>query len=286
MFKLGQQICYPGKSGSANEDIVGWGKDYCFVMDGASCLSGINVVDSGSDAAWMVGQIKSALCNRLDQGDPRPTGEILMEILPEIRAVYLSALASRGMQQPDDSPSAGMALFRKRQGRLEFFGLGDCVGIATLPDGMFLSMDTNLIGLDSAAREVMIQLCKKTGATMLEAKEQCTDLLLKNRLKRNRPGGYWILDLLSDAGIANAREFSWEISEPVQVGALSDGFAQLTEVFGLYKSYEGLFEAMRVEDLEAMFIQLSKMQDADPDCNQYPRFKLRDDTSALWGTFQ
>jgi len=42
---------------------------------------------------------------------------------------------------------------------------------------------------------------------------------------------------------------------------------------------------MQSSDLEQMYQQLFSAQDADPDCNQYPRFKLRDDTCALWGIF-
>ena len=69
------------------------------------------------------------------------------------------------------------------------------------------------------------------------------------------------------------------------VAAVSDGFAQLTEVFGTYRDYEDLYEAMQKTDLEEMFLKLCAMQDADPDLNDYPRFKHRDDTSALWGIF-
>ncbi len=285
MFKLAQEICYPGNPANANEDAVGWGKDYCFVLDGASCLSGVNVMDCGSDAAWMVQKVTSALCSRLDQNDPRPTGEILGEIVADLRQEYVSALRSRGLHQPDDSPSAGFALFRKRQGRLEFFGLGDCVGVAALPGGSFVSLDTNLPNLDNSVLEEMIRIHLKTGVSMLEARKQCNAMLLENRTKRNTPGGYWILDLVSDDGLSNAREFSWEIEGPVRVGAISDGFAQLAEMFGIYRGYTGLFEAMQTTDLEEMFLTLCKAQDADPDCNRYPRFKLRDDTSALWGEF-
>ena len=83
----------------------------------------------------------------------------------------------------------------------------------------------------------------------------------------------------------NARQESWELTAPIAVGAFSDGFAQLTEVFGKYRGYTGLFAAMQETDLEDMFRELCAMQDADDDLNDYPRFKLRDDTCALWGVF-
>ena len=108
---------------------------------------------------------------------------------------------------------------------------------------------------------------------------------MKNRSLRNKPGGYWILDLLSEEGIRNAREEVWPLTTPVRVGAFSDGFSELADLFGQYRDYTALFEAMQQQDLEEMFRQLCTLQSADPGCTQYPRFKHRDDTSALWGIF-
>ena len=157
MFELKQSICYPGFGTQANEDAIGWGKDYCFLMDGASCLSGKNVIDPVSDAAWMVTRVRNSLCALLDAGDPRPTGELLLQIMAQVRAEYTGALQSQNIDAPEDSPSAGFALFRNRKGRLEFFGLGDCVGVAKLPDGEnFYSLDLNLPNLDHQVLEQMM----------------------------------------------------------------------------------------------------------------------------------
>ena len=71
MFELAQQFCLPGNPSLPNEDTVAFGSCYCFAMDGASCLSGINVIDRNSDAAWMVQRVKVGLCALLDAGDPR-----------------------------------------------------------------------------------------------------------------------------------------------------------------------------------------------------------------------
>ena len=286
MYVVKQSICHPGFGARANEDAIGYGRDYCFVMDGASCLSGQNVVDPVSDAAWMAGKVRDGLCSLLDAGDPRPTGELLRQVLAPIREEYVRALRSKGVATPEDSPSAGFALFRQRNGMLEFFGLGDCVGTAKLPGGVFFqSLDTNLPALDQQVLDRMHALHKKTGMSMQEAKKTCTDMLLHNRNLRNKPGGYWILDLLSEDGIDNAREDAWTLTEPVCVGAFSDGFSQLTDVFGVYPDYDALFAAMQETDLEEMFSHLCRLQDADGDCTEHPRFKRRDDTCALWGIF-
>ena len=266
MFELKQGICYPGFGARANEDAIGHGKNYCFVMDGASCLSGKNIIDLLSDSAWMVNKVRDGLCALLDMNDPRPTRQLLRQIVAQVREEYVQALQNMGIHAPEDSPSAGIALFRQRDGKLEFFGMGDCVGVAKLPDGKnFYALDNNLPNLDHQVLEQMLQVSARTGISMLEAKSACNDQLLKNRNLRNKPGGYWILDLLTDDGINNAREEVWELHEPVCVGAFSDGFSQLAEVFGQYRSYTALFAAMRENDLEEMFRRLCALQDADPD---------------------
>ena len=286
MFEIKQHICYPGNPQKPNEDFVAFGKDYCFAMDGASCLSGVNVVDQDSDAAWMVKNVASALCKVLDDGDNRPTGQILEEILRPLHQQYFAALQEKGIPEPDDSPSAGLALFRKRNGRLEFFGLGDCVGVAALPDGKeFYSLDTSLPNLDGSVLDAMVQLHQKKNIPVLQTKLLCNDMLLANRKKRNRPDGYWVLDLSSENAIANARERVFPLTEPVTVAAFSDGFSELADVFRFYKDYSALFAAMQTGDLESLCQRLCYAQDEDPDCNHYPRFKLRDDTCAIWGIF-
>ena len=286
MFDVKQCICYPGHAERANEDAVGHGKNYCFVMDGASCLSGTNVVDPGSDAAWMADKVCRGLCQLLDAEDPRPTGELLRQVVAQVREEYVQALQAKGIDAPEDSPSAGLALFRQRNGKLEFFGLGDCVGVARFADGrVFCWKDNGLAALDHQVIEEMVRLHASTGISVREAKEACGDILIRNRNLRNQPDGYWILDLLTDDGIDNACEATWDLTRPVCVGAFSDGFAQLTEVFGLYPDCAALFEEVQRDDMEEMFRNLCAIQDADPEYNGYPRFKHRDDTSALWGIF-
>ena len=286
MYQIKQSICYPGFGVRANEDAVGYGRNYCFVMDGASCLSGKNIIHPVSDAAWMVTKVRDGLCSLLDSGDDRPTGQLLRQIVAQVREEYTAALRAKGVNAPDDSPSAGFAMFRQRNGKLEFFGLGDCVGVANIPGSKpFYSLNTILPNLDHKVLEEMVHIHKTTGVSMQEARRQCNDMLIRHRNLRNRPGGYWILDLLTDEGIANADQREWTLTEPVCVGAFSDGFAQLAEVFGQYKGYTALFAAMQTEDLEDMFQKLCALQDADPECNNYPRFKHRDDTCALWDIF-
>ena len=281
MFAVEDQICRA--AGDVCEDAVGCGRRFLFAMDGASGLTGSRLMDAGTDAAWFAAGVREGLCRELERDDSRPTGEILGAVTAALRRAYEARAAALGAEVPPDAPSAGIALFRElADGTVEFFGLGDCVGVVRTRDGRTSwSCDTALPALDGAVIARMAALHKAGGCTVLEAREQCGELLLRNREKRNTPGGYWILDP-SGAGIPHARVLRWRSEEVESVSAFSDGFAQRVSPFRLEGDWGLLHDRMTKTPLETLLAQLYDAQDADPDGNRFPRLKFRDDACALW----
>jgi len=283
LFHVKDTVCLPGEPSRPCEDAVGFGENYCFVIDGASVLSKINIIDENSDAAWFAGQLKERLCRRLQSDVKTPTETILEEIIRELHGEYCRAAAEKGIREPGDSPSTSIALFRRVEERIEFFGLGDCTGAAELEDGTIsLFKDASLAVLDSSVLKKMKELHRQTGISVLEARAACNNLLLENRMKRNREGGYWILDLSGD-GIGHGVKASWPAASLKTFFACSDGFAQLVDTFEVYPDYGALLDAVRDTALTELCGRLFEAQDQDPQANRFPRFKLRDDTSCLWG---
>ena len=283
MFDVKDSLCIAGNSAKACEDAIGFGKGYCFVIDGASGLSKVNIVDEQSDAAWFATQVKEKLCARLEDDDRTPTATIISDIIKELNDTYVNALAEKGMEPPSDSPSAGITLFRQMDGRIEFFGLGDCTGVLRKTDGEVIVLkDTRLSILDEQVLRKMAEMHHQTGISVLDAREKCNDLLLLNRSMRNKDGGYWILDLSGD-GVEHALICSWPENSVKTFFACSDGFAQLTDVFGIYKDYAELLEEAENTDLIKLCDTLFTAQTQDHEANRFPRFKFRDDTSCLWG---
>ena len=265
---------------------MGWGDSYFFVIDGASCLSGINVMDT-SDAAWMVNQVKLRLCEELDRDNGSDLADILKAVLEPLREEYLCALENAGVDIPGDSPSAGIALFVQRGNKVQFLGMGDCVGcVKTADDGYFHALDEKLVNLDDGVLAAMARIHKETGKNVCDCRDEVAEQLLINRKLKNMPGGYNVLDLIKIEGVYRACRMEWEIGDDgLAAGGFSDGFAELADLYGVYESYDRLFEAMQHTDLDQMYARMVQIQNNDPHCNRYPRFKLRDDTSALWGTF-
>lgn len=238
-----------------------------------------------SDARWFVQRIAGELTAAFVKSPDVDVPGVLTQAVGQARALYEAKLETLHAHEPGDSPSCGIALFWQVGEQLHFFGLGDCVGVLALPDGeRFYSLDTNLPNLDNGVLEEIIRIYKETGVSMKEARRQCKHILLRNREMRNHPEGYYVLDL-SGVGIANARRATFPVKGDVRVCCISDGFAQLAELFGLYEGYAGLLDAMEHESLQSMYDKLYAAQEKDADCIDYPRFKLRDDTCAVYGKF-
>ncbi len=264
------------------EDAMGAGGNYLFALDGASGLTGVQLMDQGSDAAWFAQGVKTALEAHLGAGDGRPLPALFDAILPGLEEAYVRRAAELGVEVPPDAPSAGIALFREVGDEVEFFGLGDCVGVAQLRDGtVTASCDGNLPALDRGVLRRMEQIHRATGCSVLEARRQCQELLVENRKLRNQPGGYWILDP-GGQGVRHARTARWKRRDLQAVAAFSDGFGQLADTFGLYAGYDQLYRAMEATPLKTLVGQLFAAQEADREANAHPRLKFRDDTCALW----
>ena len=283
MFDIKDKICLPENEAEPCEDTIGKGDTYCFVIDGASGLSGMNIVDEQSDSAWFARRIRDHLCHRLEESPATPTETILTEIIEESHREYCQAAIEKRVEPPSDSPSAGIALFRQMGDQIIFWGLGDCMGAVQLHDDTFLMFkDSRLCALDGSVLKKMTELHETTGISVIEAKELCNDMLIANRNKRNKEDGYWILDL-SGVGIEHAVKACWPVESVKTIFACSDGFAQLADTFGIYEDYEVLFEAIQHASLLDLCEKLFAIQNQDPLANQFPRFKVHDDTSCLWG---
>lgn len=238
-----------------------------------------------SDARWFVQRIAGALKEAFEKDADADVPGVLHRTVEQARALYYEKLESLHAHEPGDSPSCGIALFWQVGNMLHFYGLGDCVGVLELPDGKrFHSLDTSLPNLDNGVLEEMVRIHRKTGVSMKEARKKCNHILLRNREMRNHPEGYYVLDL-SGVGIENARREAFRVDGDVRACCFSDGFAQLADLFRIYNGYSGLLNAMERESLQSMYDKLYNAQQQDDDCNDYPRFKLRDDTCAVYGTF-
>ncbi len=277
MFEIVESLSVKGNP--VMEDRIGWGEKYLFVIDGASGLTPAHVTRSDSDAAWLAERLRQGLTKMLPD-ETRDVPDILADIASELRTEYQNAWSAHYDTAPV-FPSAGVAIVRQRDPYLECFALGDCTVTVEFMDGDVKTLEeTELTRLDRQAIAEMAELSRSTGCTMLEARKALNHVLIRNRNLLNHPDGYWIFDP-TGLGIPHIRMRKAPAEQVRCVCAMTDGFSQLVEPFGVAADAAALHGCMRNQGLAVLAAQLFALQDGDPNCDRYPRFKLRDDTTAI-----
>lgn len=253
-----------------NEDTVWAQREFLFVIDGATGLSGENYMDPVSDARWFAGI----------------TAQLLRETLSENAALpdLLSTAMDRVLRQwrgPETAmPTASIAIWRCRGERLELLQLGDCTASAAMANGSVrVWEDKALAALDGAALFQMQTHCRATGCTMEEARAWITPVLQEHRALHNTPGGYWTLDP-TGAGIGRARLVELPIAACRSVCAWSDGFAQLSQFVPEWTPAV-LHKQVLTQGAQSLMDILYEKQEQDRAMLAVPRFKRRDDTSTV-----
>ena len=254
--------------GSVNEDAVGAGENYLFVIDGATALTASSQANS---AAWLARETAAALHRQLSD---------VSKTIPEIMRNIVRELCTKWEADPADGPSAGIAIFRLNGDKIEYFGLGDCSVSVKFKNGGFETREEeNLARLDRIALDKMCALRAQTGCSAKEARSAINETLIEHRELKNTPRGYWCLDLTGE-GIAHARLAFFAAEEVKSLFLCSDGFAQLCG-FQAVESLPALHDLSEREGLETLFQKLYELQEQDVELLVLPRFKLRDDTSAV-----
>ena len=275
-FNIVDAICIAGSN--KNEDRIGFGKDFIFVIDGATGLRGVNIMGERSDAEWFSKRLAEELTKNL-ANDSLDIKTILRKSISVIREEYIEAFKLCGVQP--DYPSAGIVIFRERHGYLESYRLGDCLGIVKYNSGKILLMkEENLTKLDKYAIECQVRMAKSNGISVREARPLINDILIKNRNKLNTPGGYWILDP-SGAGIDHGEYKRFNLDLIDSISCSSDGFFAICETYKIAKNHSQFQEMLSLGYCGQMVKKMFMMQENDKDYNKYPRFKFRDDASVV-----
>lgn len=264
---------------NSNEDCAFSCEQFIFVADGATGLTNKKYTNCESDARWFTQRLGVLLQERLYNTD-KTIGNIVSEIINELRAEYDVFLSGEECDIVA-MPSSGISILRLNGEKIEIFQLGDCMTMLLKKDDTVeVFIEEALPKLDAEVIQNIVKISYEKKITCSDALVYVKDQLIHNRKKLNKPDGYWTLDL-SGVGIDNAYENSFPVCEMRAAAVMTDGFAEITDLFKLY-DYSTLMKKFESEDLETLCDELFKAQDTDPTLDKYPRFKLRDDTSVAW----
>lgn len=266
-----------GLEETLNEDCVYVENDFGFVMDGATGLTKDNITPCKTDARWYVQTFKQLLIQKLKDKNV-PLKDILTECVITVSEKYKEF---KGSNDVKSKPSSAIAVFRVFDDYIEFFVLGDCsFVIKNTNDEIQILTRTDITMLDAKNAEIIIQRAKEHKVDIVNARELIADELLKTRLSQNTENGYWIL--ADNPTAIKYGEYKQIKKDTIkQILAMSDGYSQICDLFKLHTQKELADLIAGGKTPQELYQELYNAQEKDYTCNNYPRFKLRDDATIL-----
>lgn len=265
---------------SVNEDTVFACENYAMVIDGATGLLKENITDRPSDAQWFSETMKDYLVENLGN-----TSKSIEDIMKDaILFVDKKYHTFDGAENVKSKPSAGIAVLRRNGDNIEYFLLGDCTITIKDKSGKIHHLwIEDLPILDGKNIDKMARLAKEKNINVIDARPLISDDLLATRLTQNTPQGYYILSNDTTA-CDHALVGSFPIENIDSIYGVTDGFGQIFDVFKIH-SKEELFDELKSRKIEDIYRELYDTQEKDKFCNNYPRFKVRDDSAIFYLEF-
>ena len=269
-------------SGDTNEDgmgVLGRKENIAaaWVFDGVTGINDRNYLPGGSDAAWLVHRAHSHLLKLAETDAPIP--EILSQLVTALIVDW--KIESARFEQPFDyDPPATCLIFVKRYaagwGALR---LGDSILLAQTQSDRFLMFEeSSNTGFDSwlsaEAQKRRAQGQFSVGALLAEFRPQ----LLAARKTRNSAESFGILK--ADLAAAHNAEYL-ELGFPKNLLICTDGFYRAVDHYKLHDNQSLLATCGQEGGTENILKNVRVVEQSDPQCQKYIRFKPADDASAI-----
>lgn len=262
------------------EDRLGFGDDYMFILDGATGVANNRIPNYSSDAVWFVETASKFLNEQLANASNKKTEIILKELTNHINAQFKALKI--GDVSKLEMPSAAFIMARKIGQQLELISIGDCTGVIEFHSEKYeLIYDDRISKLDNKVVNTMQQIKKERDISMIEAKPYVKELLIKNRLLRNEKDGYQALDFTD---IVLEKVVYRKVPYPMvkSVYLFSDGVDSYFNDFKLSDGPIGLIKDIKDKGVHQLLDRLRIKEESDPNCDRYPRLKMKDDATLIW----
>jgi len=262
-----EALSVPG--GFDNHDAFGISPGMMWVIDGATALS-----PTGEDELdRFVADLNRGLRMRaLSKG---PLADVLADVAREMLPGYA------GDREPWERPSASVAVVRVLGDRLEYLVLGDAVVAIRCGDGrMVVAEDKRVRPLDAKAVKEKLRFQREKGLTSPQARKAITQLLREHRNMMNTPEGYWVFNADPEA-CYRAVTGAVENARGARALLATDGFSRLVDVFK-YATWEALMGELVFRSLADIVNMLRRLEVADQECLNFPRFAIYDDSTAIY----
>ncbi|MDN6856843.1 protein phosphatase 2C domain-containing protein [Pseudomonas sp. CAN2814] len=264
-----------------NDDAIGYTAQAAWVLDGATSL-GPGLVDRESDARWLA-QCANGHLQRLLEAEPYlPAEELLGQLQAGIAEDFLRD-AGVAATTALDLPTACLSLLRVLEdGSLELLNLCDTRIHLAWDDGHVESFgETPLEEIDRQSVQRLLAL-REANPDWSHAQlwQASREWVRRNRALANTPEGYWVLDPTS-RWLPHVQRRVLDPSRLAAFMLVTDGFDRLLD----FRRYElqTLFAELPERGVEALIDELRALESADGQALDYPRLKIHDDASVVWG---
>lgn len=278
-LRLLDSLSDPGSTARRNEDTVGCNASCAFVIDGATGLGGRPLLDASSDAAWLA--TFAAAFFETKVGAVNPIADVVRGLNADVQQRIADAAAGETIEAWA-LPTASFQLVRLEDGELAVYGLGDCrlflagaAGAAFETNGAYSKAESE------GARRAVAQAGGLTAWRSLAEEPVVREALRRSRARHNQPGGsVWTLGSAPEAA-AHLSTWQFSLALPARGLLCTDGFSALADKYGRYDGAQ-LIRAASEHGLATLMAELRLIErEEDPDGQQYPRFKVSDDATAL-----
>ncbi|MED5017822.1 protein phosphatase 2C domain-containing protein [Paenibacillus chibensis] len=257
------------------------------VIDGATSLVPYRSAE-GETGGRLASQLLKGYFERLSGGDRRDLETLTIEANAELGAAMRAAGIKTGHK--NELWTAAAALIRMTDHHIEYVQAGDCMIMALYRDGQVRTITRDHV---SHMGEVSMAIWKEGIASGIRTRaalwERVLPQIVGNKDVMNTDEGYSVLN-----GLPNADRYieSGKINRIQLAGLLlvTDGLFYPEEWPCAASKDNGslneeLVRRVASEGLEGYGHWLLALEQEDPECIRYPRFKRSDDKSGIWITF-
>ncbi|MFD2369218.1 protein phosphatase 2C domain-containing protein [Brevibacillus sp. GCM10020057] len=265
-------------SGKRNEDayVANQGKRLFAVVDGVSSLTPYEN-EEGLTAGALAAQIVKQQME--EAGEEQDLTELLVAANERLGA----CMREEGidLEQKEALWGAACALVRVGDSHIEFAQTGDCMIFAVYADDTVRPLTHPQVSHLEQAAFARWESCIQQGITQrTELMEQCRDILCANRYLANAAGGYGVLngDVASKAFVEYGRINRIHLHALV---LLTDGLFMPRPYGGETPRWEATVLPIVHKGLQRYTDELLALENSDPECLKYVRFKKSDDKTGI-----
>lgn len=260
-----------------NEDRGYVCEDFGFVLDGATSLLGENYTNFATDAEWY----SNRWCEYLKVALKDKSKSILSILEEGFESIVEEYKNIAGGRSTKDFPGSTVSIVRENGEEIEMYVLADSpILIQDKFGDICIFADTRNNANDFVIHEIVRELAMKEKINVTDARKIHPEKIMDGRIKSNKFGGYYVL-----SNSKSALKFGFYQTMPKwlakKIILMTDGFAQIYEVFKFMSPEEIAKKLNSASDAEKMFNKLVSLQQKDRFGNKFVRFKTTDDSTVV-----